>query len=421
MSELERINHSLRTEAPAVWGALTPLGRRIAFPRDGILAQTEEARSVRFNATIGQITDGRGGALPLASMAATTPELDPGITFLYSPQVGQPSVRDAWHARQRRLSGSTAPLSRPVVTHGLTQGLGLMADLFVDDDTTVILPSPSWENYRLMFGMRSEPRFVTWPFFGPDGIHVEALAQALASVKGRALLLLNIPGNPTGFSPTVAQAARIAEVVAAHPHPLVVLCDDAYEGMVWEPGVAVRSVYWDIAERADPERTAVFKLDGVTKELFFFAGRVGFLGHNQSPAAAEALQSKMAGLCRGSVGSPPGPSQAMTLAALQSPTLEVELQAQLGLLGQRYVALRDALRALDTPALRPLPFNSGCFCLIGVDPGIDANALRQRLIREFDVGLIAVPEVNALRLAYCSAAAEDLPELVARLGAAAGR
>ena len=59
----------LLAESPALLAALSPLGRRVRQPASFLPLQSAEARGKRFNATIGQITDGAGRALPLPAMA----------------------------------------------------------------------------------------------------------------------------------------------------------------------------------------------------------------------------------------------------------------------------------------------------------------------------------------------------------------
>ena len=55
------LNAELERSSPAVLAMLSPLGRRLYFPR-GILSQSAEAseRAHRFNATIGIATEGDG-------------------------------------------------------------------------------------------------------------------------------------------------------------------------------------------------------------------------------------------------------------------------------------------------------------------------------------------------------------------------
>ena len=416
MTEADRLNAILAREAPAVWQALSDVGRRAAFPL-GNPAQSAEAKGTALDATIGQITDGRGGPLPLPALADRAGALDRKKGFLYSAQQGHADLRKAWGARQRRLSGgSTARVSSPLVVHGLTQGIGMVSDLFADPDTTVLLPDLAWENYELMFTLYARAKIRTYPHYAADGTYdVDGLARALDEVPGKAILVLGFPGNPSGFTPTVAQGRRIAEVVGAAKGPLVVVFDDAYAGLIYEDGLLTRSLFWDVLERSDPLRHVVIKVDGATKELVFFPGRVGFVTVGISGAAEAALESKLKCLGRATVGSPPGPSQALVFDALQDPRLEEQIAVRVADMGARYRALKAALAGLNTDLLTPYPFNSGLFALVKVHPSIDADQLRRRLIAEHSVGTIALPEHNAIRIAFCSVREDDLPELVRRI------
>jgi aspartate/methionine/tyrosine aminotransferase len=98
-------NAFLEKAAPAVWAALSPVGRRMTQPVRFLPHQSAAARGKPFNATIGQITDGRGSAVPLPSMAAALAGLsgeDRSRAFLYSPVEGLPELRRAWREWQRR-------------------------------------------------------------------------------------------------------------------------------------------------------------------------------------------------------------------------------------------------------------------------------------------------------------------------------
>lgn len=96
--------------------------------------------------------------------------------------------------------------------------------------------------------------------------------------------------------------------------------------------------------------------------------------------------------------------------ALKSPTLAEEMETVRKVLATRYHALK---RALEDENLAYVPFNSGCFALLPVQA--DCEEIRQRLIREQSVGVIASPAANALRVAFCSMETEELPELVRRI------
>ena len=418
MPDAERHNRVLEAEAPALFASLSPLGRRIAFPR-GIPFQADQARQTRYNATIGQVTDGRGSPLPLPSMDAWLGDLDRKVSLLYSPQPGHAEIRRLWFDWQLAQAGRAtfAHAGLPVATHGLTHGLAVIADLFTSPETTVLLPNPSWENYDLVFTGWSGAKLATWDFYDADGAFApQNLAEALQRIEGRLVAVLNFPANPTGYSPTPAEARQVIEgVLAARRGPTVVVVDDAYQGVVHVPGVVRHSLFWDLAERADPATHVVLKVDGATKELLFFPSRLGFLTASVTGAAEASFFDKVNAAIRGTVGSPPGPSQALMLPLLRdADATRREVAAQLAPITGRFEALRDALAATPDPLWRPFAFNSAYFAMIGMPDGVDCEAVRRALLAD-DVGTIALPEANALRIAYCSMAAEDIPELVARI------
>src|SRR5262245_14905889 len=127
-------DETLRAEAPAVWAALSPLGRRLYQPANFLPQQTAEARGTEYNGTIGQITDGAGRPLPLAPMAAALSGL-PGAArdraFLYSPVEGIAEVRAAWRARQRRGIPDEIPSSLPIATSGRELAISAAAEMFL--------------------------------------------------------------------------------------------------------------------------------------------------------------------------------------------------------------------------------------------------------------------------------------------------
>lgn len=417
MRESDRLNAILDRDAPALARCLSPLGRKAAFPK-GIPYQAAQAKGTEINATIGQLTDGAGQPMPLPQLERHLAGLDPKEAFLYAPVSGPEALRDLWGARERRLGGVPAGLrsTRPLVTHGLTHGLSLVADLFADADTDVIVPAPAWENYNLLFRLHHDARVVPFPFFRDGRFNVEGLADALANVRKKAVVILNLPGNPSGYAPREDEVPGIVAALAAAPKPTVVVVDDAYQGWVYERGHLATSLFWKLADALDPEKATAVKIDGATKELAFFASRVGFLTFPHTTDEAEAaLESKLKCITRGTVGSASGPAMAVVTAALREPDLESAFEARRQELARRYDALKQGLATLDDERVRPLPFNAAYFALLELSGGLDAEQVRQDLLARESVGTIAFPEANSLRIAYCSLDADQLPELVARL------
>ena len=417
---LTELNRTIEATSPALAQALSPLGRRIHYPPD-IPFQAAEARGKEVNGTIGQITDGAGKALALSAMSeqlAAMPEAARNRSLLYSPVEGMPDVRQAWRAWQRRGVGEEVPSSLPLVTTGLTHGLSIVADLFGGEGRSVVIPAPFWGNYRQTFAVRTGAKVIATPAYAGDGYDVEGLGRTLAALPAEepALLILNLPSNPGGYSLTLAERGAVLGLLreAAAARPLVVLCDDAYAGLVYEEEVPRASLFWELSG-AHPNLIPI-KVDGATKELSFFGGRLGFLTFPFAPDSpvAQALESKAKGLLRSTVGSPVAVTQVMVLAALTDPRTPAEVEGLRQVLGERYHILRAELGKLDPALLKPLPFNSGCFALVELPPGIEPEAARRHLLDHLSTGLISV-QPNYLRIAFCSVAAGTIPELVRRL------
>ncbi|MFT5681772.1 MAG: aspartate/methionine/tyrosine aminotransferase [Myxococcota bacterium] len=401
MEVADNLNTVLRRGHPAAERCLSALGRRLYFP-SGVTSQGAEAAECPLNATVGQFVGDRGEAIPLPSMSGGLGRLNNGEVFLYAPQGGRKDLRLAW---QERLRGQTdGPLSLPMVTSGLTHGLSIVADLFTDTGTQVLLPDPGWGNYNHIFGTRTGAEMIRYLVVDEQGrLNLPAIAAALAETTGPSVLLLNFPSNPLGYTPTVQEAAALVEVINAAPNPLVVLCDDAYHGMSWEDGLAIDGIFPLLAD-ADPERILPVKIDGATKELFFFGGRVGFITFGVDGAAGAALEEKARALARATISSVSAPSQAMVMQALTAPDLAEQQAVLRDILRRRYRALRTALEHHNLSAW---PFNSAFFALLRVE---NSHVIRRGLLQD-GVGLVAFP--GALRLSYSTIPEGEIDRLVA--------
>jgi aspartate/methionine/tyrosine aminotransferase len=359
-------------------------------------------------------------AMPDLATAFNLSEEDLAAALAASPVEGLPEVRQRWRQWQRRSAPAAAPSSLPLVTLGLSHGLSLVADLFGGEGKAVAVPQPFWGNYRQAFGMRTGARVLTAPAYVDGRYNPRAIPEALAGLPAGepAVGLLNVPSNPGGYTPDPQERRATVEALLAEAgrRPLVVVCDDAYAGLVFEPEIPRESLFWDLAG-AHPDLLAV-KVDGATKELSFFGGRVGFLTFGLEPDSetARALQDRVRMLVRSSVGSPVAASQVVLLQALRNERVAEEVEAVRLLLAGRYRALKGALAQADPGLLTVLPFNSGCFALIEIPEmlGIDAETVRRHLLAHFDTGLISLPP-RYLRIAHCSVDAAALPELARRL------
>lgn len=418
---LTQANASIDAESPALAALLSGLGRRAIFPPD-IPFQAAQARGKAFNATIGQITDGAGSALPLPSLASgldSLPSEDRNRALLYAPVEGIAELRERWRAWQRRGVAAGVPSTLPVATVGLTHGLALIADLFADEGRAIAIPAPFWGNYRQTFVLRRGARVVSAPAYRDGEWNPLAIEDALAELPAGepALAVLNLPSNPGGYTPTAAERGSLVASLlrVAEQRPLLVICDDAYAGLVYAE-VPRESVFWELIDR-HPNLVPV-KVDGATKELSYFGGRVGFVtfGLAHDGAAAVALESKLKCLIRAALGSPVSTSQVLALRALRASSLAEEVEAVRVELAGRAKALAAALKGVDRSLLQPLPFNSGCFALLELveSLGLTSEAVRRHLLDHEETGIVALAP-RYLRIAFCSVAENKLAELVERI------
>jgi aspartate/methionine/tyrosine aminotransferase len=400
-----RLNARLAAAHPAATACLSALGRRLYYPK-GIPAQAADAGNCALNATIGQVTDGDRQPLPPRAMTRLVPNVEARRAFLYAPSGGFDDLRKAW--QEHVGAQGWTPASPPVVTSGITHAISVVADLFSDEDTTVLVPKPAWGNYQHIFGTRRGARVVGYPLMTRTGLDIEGIGRAVDAAPGKAVLVLNFPGNPTGYTPTNSEAKALVARLLQAKGPLVVVLDDAYLGMYWEPGLMENSLFAAFAQ-ADPTRILAVKVDGATKELGFFGGRVGFISFGGNSETGAVLTEKAIGSVRATISVSSSLPQTLVLAALRDPNLVAERQAVWERLRRRYQALKDSLAAAG---IATVPFNSGLFALIPVT--VDPEALRQALLAD-GVGVIALPDDSAIRVSYGGVPVADIPRLVAAI------
>lgn len=428
MTEADSINQTIRQGSSTLFSFLSDLGLRAVYPQD-IPFQAAQAKGKELNATIGQITDGHGNAVTLPSMSSTLSGMSPAEAnraFLYSPIQGIEELRQSWRDWQRRGQEESLVSTLPLVTVGLAHGISLAADLFSVPGRAIAVAAPLWGNYRQIFSTRTGARMLTAPAVVDGRYNCQAIAQALqGEPPGEpAIAILNLPWNPGGYMPTVAERLALKDslVEVAQTRPLMVICDDAYAGLVYEDEVPRESMFWDL--NGVHEDLVPVKVDGITKELAFFGGRVGFLTFPFPPDSeiALALESKVKCLVRATVGSPVAVSQIIALHGLRQGSIGDEVERVRLILEGRYHRLKQVFSEMRSRYLTPLPFNAGCFALVELSSelGSSSEQIRHRLLDEFDTGLVSIAP-NFLRIAFCSMKSDALPELIHRLQLAVDR
>lgn len=316
MSELDPIlqaDEVIRGGAPSLWAALSPLGRRLRQPANFLPLQSAEARGKPFNATIGQITDGRGTAVPLPSMAAALAgleEKEASQSFLYSPVEGLAVLRRAFRDFQRRGVPDSLPSTLPVVTDGAVHARGLLLQMVVPEGRTVVgVGAEDDPGLQELVEIRLGGR---WIGLGAAA-GGEELARCAAPLPQGEAVVVAISPEPSAGGGDAIEAALLD---LAARRPVVVAIDDRRQPL--EGG---DSLFWRLAGRADrPEGVIPAKLDGTEGSWGFGGGRVGFLtfAYPEGSGVALALESKLKMLLRAEVGSPSAFAQTQFLKMLES-------------------------------------------------------------------------------------------------------
>jgi len=411
-------NDALEKDCPLVLSMLSARGKRFFFPAKGILAQGAEAKqkAKTANATVGIATE-NGAPMHLACVNKYFTGLTPAEVFDYAPSYGKPDVRAAWAKKQRQETPSLGdhPISNPVVTNALTHGLGLVGDLFLDPGDPVLSSDLMWENYNLNWETRLEARFDYYPFFDEKltGFNVRGFTEALAKFRGKKLVVsLNFPNNPSGYTPTKAEADAIAKALTAEAEAgtkLVVCVDDAYYGMLFDESCEKESLFGRLA-RASANLLAV-KIDGATKEEFVWGLRVGFITFgvkNGTAAAYKSLEDKTAGLIRAYVSNISNPGQSVVLKALNDPDFRKQQAEKVAVLRARAAVVANECRKAEyADCWDVYPFNSGYFMCLRLKDA-DADTVRVRLLDEHGVGLIALGK-REVRVAFSCLAESQIP------------
>ena len=309
---------------------------------------------------------------------AASRSLEAGETF-YTYQRGIPELREIIAAYMTATYGSPyAGAAEPFgperffVTIGGMHAIQLAVRLVAGPGDEVIVPTPAWPNFAgALVVAGATPRTVPMRFSeGREpawSLDLDAVAAAITD-RTRALIV-NSPGNPTGWTATTADCAAL--LALARRHSLWIIADEIYGRFVFE-GPRAPSFH-DVMEATD----RVLFAQTLSKNWTMTGLRVGWL---EAPAA---LGSTIENLVQYSSSGVAVPLQrAATMAIAQ---------------GDRYLAdqvarVRESRDILCTALTRTgrvrFAMPHGAFYVFGTVEGYpDTRALCLRLIDEAGLGL----------------------------------
>ena len=226
------------------------LGKRIFLPQGIFYWSGRAKKEAEINATIGSaagpddeigLGDGdKNITFHLPMICNELPGLSSEDIFPYAPICGLPELRASWKSWVIQKSGPTAAelessITLPIVLPGITGGLALMLELFVNPGEPIICPGKRWGNYDNIVIRRLNARFEEFPLFEDKEFNVQGMLQAIERVwkeHEKAVAVLNFPNNPTGYSPNAEVIDRLKEglmeLVEREGKHVILLFDDAY-------------------------------------------------------------------------------------------------------------------------------------------------------------------------------------------------
>ncbi|HOV13702.1 MAG TPA: aminotransferase class I/II-fold pyridoxal phosphate-dependent enzyme [Spirochaetota bacterium] len=415
----KEMNEVLSKNAPVLFSMLSDFGKRIFMPK-GIIVQSAEAKqqAKKYNATIG-IARENDEPMFLPSLKKYFNELKSADIFDYAPGFGNPDLRTKWKKKiiaENPSLKSIDDISSPVVTCGLTHGITLVADMFVDENDEIIIPDKLWENYNLILEERYKAKVVNYSLFNDSltGFDTKALDRVLnVSKKEKIILLFNFPNNPTGYTPTKTEVNEIFNIVTKYADlgkKILVVCDDAYYGLLYEKDLLEGSIFSRFAN--SHKNIVAIKIDGVSKEDYSWGLRIGFITFSVSNPNADiykVLESKVAAAIRCSISNCSQVAQSIFAKVLGDPSYNEEKKQKYEILKKRAQKTKEVVYSPKYKEFWDVyPFNSGYFMCLKLK-GANAEELRQYALKQYQVGTIVLGD--DLRVAFSSVELEQIEDL----------
>jgi len=195
--------------------------------------------------------------------------------------------------------------------------------------------------------------------------------------------------------------------------------------------VSNRSIFYDLMESEGD--IIPIKLDGISKELLAYGGRVGFITIGLKRHWVESdeefenlkieLNNKLEGLIRSSISNTNHFYQAVTLKMFLEKGMDNIIGARekvRQLLKKRYELINNELSKIVNQHISVDPNGGGFFLFINLDPNkIKASEFADHLLKKYKVGVIPIQKleqnINGIRIAYCSIDISKIPEFIDRI------
>ncbi len=365
----------------------------------------------------------------------------------YASIGGLPDTREIWkkwiikkseETENDKITRLEKYITTPIITSGVTNGIYLTCAMFLNPGEYIISPNKRWGNYDNIIVKHLGAEIKSFDFFKDNKIDLQSLKETIEDVANRQekiIIILNFPNNPTGYNPTFEEAedliSLLKETYYLIKKPMIVIVDDAYEYYVYTDNHIKKSMFFELHQL--DEDIIPIKLDGITKELLMYGGRIGFVTIGLKPnwvkndeeldSLKKEVNNKLEGMNRSTISNCNHLYQAITHKLFNEIGMDGIIEARnkvIELLKARYEKINSELTKIDNPDVSVDPNSGGFFLFVNLNPNkIKATEFADHLLKKYKVGVIPIEKpyenINGIRIAYCSIDIGQIPELVNRI------
>ncbi len=204
----------------------------------------------------------------------------------YTAAAGIPQLRQAIAEKLKRDNGLSYTPEQVIVNIGGKHSVYEAMQAVLDPGDEVILPTPYWVTYTETIKLAGARAVIVQTAKENDyKLTVEQLKEAMTGKT--AMLLLNSPNNPGGFTYTPKQLAALAKVLEGTD--VYVLSDEMYEKLVYGS-----TKFVSFASLSEDAYKRTLTLNGVSKAFSMTGWRLGYAaGPVDAIKAMSRLQSHM--------------------------------------------------------------------------------------------------------------------------------
>ncbi len=329
-------------------------------------------------------------------------------------------------------------ITTPVVTAGVTNGIFLCCSLFLNPGDFIISPNKRWGNYDNIVEKLIGAKIKSFDFFSGENFNINGMKNAIyeiSKVQEKIILILGFPNNPTGYIPNQGELEEILEALQEAQKtiskPIIILVDDAYEPYVYSKEVIKSSIFYALHELE--EDIIPIKLDGITKELLLYGGRIGFITIGLKPHWVKnpqelstlkiEIENKLSGLLRTTISNANHFYQSLILKLFDDIGMDGVIKKRekvIHLLKERYEKINAEFSKIKNENISVDSNAGGFFIFVNLNPeAIKANDFADHLLKKYKVGVIPIEKqhdnINGIRIAYCSIDLRKIPEFVSRI------